>query len=189
MDSFQLRMTKSFLRKQLRITLKKIGALDRKRKSRKIIVRVSKLPAFKKAGSIFTYVALPNEVETHGLIRQALTMKKNVYAPRMNRRSREITFFQIRNFPKDLRKGMFGIPEPRPIASRRGSPQASDLVIVPALGFDRTGRRIGRGGGYFDRFLRKAKRATKIGLAFREQVVKKIPQGSNDVCVDCVITD
>jgi 5-formyltetrahydrofolate cyclo-ligase len=65
-----------------------------------------------------------------------------------------------------------------------------DLVIVPALAFDRAGNRLGRGGGFYDRFLaRPGLGASKIGLAFDEQIVDTIPVGPNDIPVDIVVTD
>lgn len=189
MDSFRLRLTKSLLRSKLRGVLDQIGVDARKRKSRKILRKLTRLAAFQKTRNIFTYVSLSKEVETRSLIQRALSVKKNVFVPRVDQRRKEVTFFQIYNLSRDLRKGSFGIMEPRIVASRKGVPGPSDLVIVPALGFDRMGMRIGRGGGYFDRFLKKVKGATKIGLAFREQIVKKVPRGAEDVRVDRVITD
>lgn len=136
-----------------------------------------------------TYVALSDEVDTRELILKALALRKNVYAPRVLRKRKEIGIFQIRHPLKELRGGTYGIQEPGVANRSQGDPARLDLVIVPGLGFDRRGARLGRGGGYFDRFLLKAKRARKIGLAFREQMVRKIPTGCHDVRVDRVITD
>jgi 5-formyltetrahydrofolate cyclo-ligase len=64
------------------------------------------------------------------------------------------------------------------------------LVVTPALGFDRKGNRLGRGGSYYDRFFTDDKfRASKCGLAFAEQVVDSIPVTSTDVPVDFLVTD
>lgn len=136
-----------------------------------------------------TYVALSDEVDTRELILKALALRKNVYAPRIFKKRKEIGIFQIRHPRKDLRKGTYGIQEPGALSFHQGNPARLDLVIVPGLGFDRRGGRLGRGGGYFDRFLLKTNRARKIGLAFREQMVRKIPIGSHDIRVDRVITD
>ncbi len=64
-----------------------------------------------------------------------------------------------------------------------------DVIVVPGVGFDRAGGRLGRGGGYYDRALRSAPKVPKIGLCFREQLVKKIPMAKRDVRVDKVISD
>ena len=68
-----------------------------------------------------------------------------------------------------------------------GKPEELELVIVPGLGFDREGGRIGRGEGYFDRFLAEAKRAYKIGLAFECQMVERVPCESSDVILDEIL--
>jgi 5-formyltetrahydrofolate cyclo-ligase len=64
-----------------------------------------------------------------------------------------------------------------------------DLIIVPGVAFDRKGGRLGRGAGYYDRLLRKARSVPKIGLCFREQLVRKVPMKKHDMSVDKIITD
>ena len=69
-------------------------------------------------------------------------------------------------------------------------PIAIDLVVVPALAFDTTGNRLGRGGGYYDRFLSRLRRAaTTVGLAFDVQIVDELPVDERDVRVEVVVTD
>jgi 5-formyltetrahydrofolate cyclo-ligase len=64
-----------------------------------------------------------------------------------------------------------------------------DLIIAPGVAFDRRGGRLGRGGGYYDRLLRRAEKVPVIGLCFREQLVKKVPMKPHDVRMNKVITD
>lgn len=97
---------------------------------------------------------------------------------------------EITHCRRDLQgRGLFGLCQPaRPW--RRLPPERMDLVIVPGLAFDRNGHRLGRGGGYFDRFLEKVPaQVPRIGLAFRFQVVARLPRESHDQPVDRVITD
>ena len=147
------------------------------------------MPSFQTSQNIMTYAALPGEVQTGPLIRKMLAMKKNVFLPRIHSARRPMSIFQIYHPSRDLRKGRYGILQPRPLKTRKGNPKNLDLVLVPGVGFDRKGSRLGRGAGYFDRFLKKAKRSKKIALAFREQVLGKIPHGPHDVLMDRVITD
>lgn len=180
---------KYLLRKQLRQGLLKIRGALRREKSQRIMARLLRSTYFKKAKTLLTYVAHPTEVETRTLIQSAFRLHKTVCAPRVDSRTRKIQVYEIKNLRNDLRLGAFGIREPK---KRRGcltDPQALDLIVVPGLGFDRHGGRIGRGGGYFDRFLKKATHAKKVGLAFREQLVKKVPMSRQDVRMDWVITD
>ena len=189
MKSSQLKSAKSLLRRRLRNVLLSLSRQLARRKSLKIMGRLVKAGDFKKAKNIFTYMSLPGEVQTKHLIPIALKLGKRIFAPRIDLVKKEITIFEIRRPSEDLHPGAFGIPEPRVRKDRKGKPSELDLVIVPGLGFDRRGRRLGRGEGYFDRFLKKTGSAKKIGLAFREQIVKKIPSERHDIRVDKVLTD
>ena len=97
---------------------------------------------------------------------------------------------QIRNPDRDLRRsGLLGIPVPgHPL--RRISPDRLDLVVVPGLAFDPSGYRLGRGKGYFDRYLcRIPRRVPRVGLAFQFQVVPQVPVDPHDQSVNVVITE
>jgi 5-formyltetrahydrofolate cyclo-ligase len=189
MNLSRLHRYKSLLRNELRQSLKAIAGIRRRKRSDKIIQRLLTMSIFQNAANILIYVALPTEVETRQLILKTLKLGKRVFVPLLALRHKRIEIYRIKNWKKDLRKGTYGILEPKPRRNRKGRADEMDLVVSPGLGFDRRGARLGRGGGYFDRFLKRAKQAKKIGLAFREQIVKKIPTGPNDIRMDCVITD
>jgi 5-formyltetrahydrofolate cyclo-ligase len=180
---------KDLLRRELRQLLNDIPVAERKRKSAGIVRRLCAKSFFKKARTIMSYVALPTEVQTRTLIRQALRAGKTVYVPCVNVRTRTMRVCPIRNYDEDLRPGAYGIPEPVKRPVRRHEIAVFDLIVVPGLGFDRRGGRLGRGAGYYDRFLKSQKGAFKVGLSFREQVVRKIPMTRQDASVDCVMTD
>ena len=95
---------------------------------------------------------------------------------------------EIRSFDDGLVEGRFGIREPG-----SGSPRPFediDLIVVPALAYDRTGGRLGRGGGFYDRFLaRDDMRAVRCGLGFDEQVTEQLPTHAHDLPVAIVVTD
>ena len=84
--------------------------------------------------------------------------------------------------------GRFGIPEPE-----GGSPVSLselDLMVVPGVGFDLHGHRLGYGRGYYDRVLAgESRRPTLVGLCFEQQVVDRLPRDPHDVCVDLLITE
>ena len=190
MASKIIRSPKSLLRNELRAALKKISPSLRVRKSRKIITRLLRSRYYRQAQNIFTYVATPAEVNTRELIRQALRTGKSISVPKVYLGKHRIEAVRIKHPRQGLRRGAYGILEPgRAERMMQIRPSLLDLVVVPGLGFDRRGRRLGRGAGYFDRFLRRAKRAKKVALAFREQLVEKIPVEQHDVLMDAVITD
>jgi 5-formyltetrahydrofolate cyclo-ligase len=187
MKASRIEVQKTHLRRQLRQRLDRLTKAERQRKSQRILTRLMKTRDYLKAARIFTYIALPKEVQTQEFIQKSLALRKRVFVPAIHPRKKEISIFEIWNTKKDLKKGHFGIPEP--VKKRPGRPEKLDLVIVPGLGFDGKGGRLGRGEGYFDRFLLRTGKARKIGLAFREQVVRKIPVTPHDVPVDRLITD
>ncbi len=182
-----VRNQKKILRLELKKRLAALTPKSRKARSLKIFRKVLKNPFYKKAGSILVYVSFGNEVETGPLIRHALKDGKRIFAAKVRVSDKKIHIYRIQDFKKDLRRGAFGIMEPK--CRQQGKASELDLVLVPGLGFDRKGRRLGRGEGYFDRFLARASRAKKIGLAFRVQLVPRIPALKHDIPVDKIITD
>ena len=187
MSSSQIAALKFLLRIQLRRGLSKLNKKDRVRKSRKIIHAVMGRARFRSARSLLIYAALPEEVRTRELIQKSLALGKRVFVPSVNLKKKLMEIFEIHHGTKDLKKGAYGIWEP--VRRKKERPKDLDLVIVPGLGFDKRGVRLGRGEGYFDRFLKKTKCAVKWGLAFREQIVPRIPKAPHDVVMDDVLTD
>jgi len=152
-------------------------------------VKVLGMTEFQRARNIMAYMPLRHEVDTRAVLVKLLALKKKLFLPAVNREREEIAIFQVKNLTRDLTPGSYGILEPRPGRCVPGRPSDLDLVLVPGLGFDRKGGRLGHGKGYFDKFLRKVKRAKKIGIAFKEQILEKIPLEKHDQRVDRVITD
>ncbi len=182
-------MTKSRLRRLLLGHLRRQTPKARLAKSRAIGRRLKRLPLYRKAKRLLCYVAFDGEVETRPILYQALADGKRVAVPVTDPRRKRIVAVEITDPDRDLRaKGPFGIPQPA--AGRRIRPSELDLILVPGIGFDRKGGRLGRGGGYFDRFLEKApKKIPRVGLAFRFQVVEKLPWEPHDEPVSRVITE
>ena len=132
---------------------------------------------------------MPTEVDTHPMIKKTLAMGKRVLLPQANLENKELEIYEIRE-RKDLQKGLFGIWEPDPDRARLADPREADLVLVPGLLFDKKNNRLGRGLGFYDRFLKRlSRKVIKIGLAFSFQVVESIPAEAHDIPVDLVLTD
>ena len=148
-----------------------------------IILRLRQLREYSEAKNVMFYSSIKNEVETHELIREALT-KRNVFLPKINRENLHVV--RIKRYD-DLAKGKYGILESRK-GEELGDLRQLDVVIVPGIAFDMSGNRIGFGIGYYDRLLKKTS-AVKIALAHDFQVVDKIPAEAHDVPVDVIITE
>ena len=176
-------MGKTALRKRMRETLSGIPAAGLREKSLEIGRRLASSREFAEAGSILAYVSLPGEPETRGIIKKALRLKKAVYAPKVEGDS--VCVCRLHGL-EGLKPGRFGICEP-PGEARCGVHEFG-LVLVPGLAFDPRGRRLGRGGGFYDRLLSEAS-GEFAALAFDEQVVARVPTAPHDVRVDRIFTD
>lgn len=177
---------KAQLRKTLREKLSRLKPEERQVRSQEILRRLFQHPRFLEARILLTYIATASEVETRPILQEAQKGGKRVFAPRVNSDKREFQAIEWRE-EGELQPGPYGILEPPFEPSRLGARGDLDLIVVPGLGFDREGGRLGRGAGYFDPFLAQAKKAYKIGLAFEFQIVDQIPRSSQDVILDEVL--
>ena len=137
------------------------------------------------AQTIVAYYSLADEVDTHGLIDELLAVGKTVYLPRVV--SDEAMLLCRYTGRDSLRKGAFGIMEP--IGSPIPADEQIDVVLVPGMAFDAQGHRLGRGKGYYDRFLSSLNtpRPRLIGVCFDFQKVETVPTALHDVSVDMVV--
>ena len=177
---------KTSLRKALLGKRRNIPFLSRRAKSRRILRKLSREAVFRSAKHVAFYYGIASEVETKPFLKKVLKDKK-IYLPRIGPK-KSLTLCRVRSLSKDLKKGACNIREPKAFCERRPARQM-DIIILPGVAFDKRGGRLGRGGGHYDWLLRRARKVLKIGLCFREQIVKKVPMKAHDVKIDRVITD
>ncbi len=144
---------------------------------------------YKQAEVIMVFLSLPTEVNTGPLVHHAWRDRKRVLAPKVSWEQRRMLPIEIQSLSDDeLTESQFGIREPA-----QGLPfpiENIDLVIVPGLGYDLRGNRIGRGRGFYDHFLSHPEwHGIACGLALAEQVVKQVPVVEKDRKVDMLVTD
>ncbi|MFH1858265.1 MAG: 5-formyltetrahydrofolate cyclo-ligase [Candidatus Omnitrophota bacterium] len=180
-----MRTLKMEIRRSVLERLKKQKPKTRIRKSCEIEKKLFRRKEFREAETVMFYVSLPEEVNTRRMIRHALRLGKRVALPRL--KGGCLVPVVIRDMVKDLAPGRYGILEPkrgkRSIALRR-----IDLVVVPGVAFDARHNRLGRGVGYYDRFLKRLKRRIPvIGLAYQVQRVLALPKSSQDIPVSILI--
>ncbi|HLG23960.1 MAG TPA: 5-formyltetrahydrofolate cyclo-ligase [Candidatus Nanoarchaeia archaeon] len=145
---------------------------------------LKKLGSFKDAKTIMFYVSFGNEVYTHDLIKEYLSVK-SAAVPKIV--EHEIEPSLVIDFDSLAPSGKFGIPEPMELM--KVSYKGIGAVLVPGVAFDKNGHRIGFGFGHYDKFLKKVPHAVKIGLAFDFQVVDLIPKEEHDVAMDFIVTE
>ena|SRR3989338_11509484 len=181
---------KTLVRRLIVSKLQSQSPEDRQKRSLLIQKKVLDLKAFQKSACVFFYVSLTTEVDTIALIEKSWAMGKRVVVPLADLENKELKLYEIANLETDLQKGALGILEPRPDRTKPVDLEEIDLVIVPGIGFDRKNYRMGRGAGFYDRFLSKfGCDVPKIGLAFCFQVVSELPLESHDQKLDLVLTD
>lgn len=181
--------TKEVLRKEILHQLRQQNHTQRARKSRKVMRILTNLAEFQRAGCILFYLAKREEVQTASAIRQAQKLSKKIAVPVVLEREKRMIASFVENIALEVAPGPYGILQPKARFLRQVPLRSIDLVIVPAVAFDRRGHRLGRGLGYYDRFLATLPESTPcVGLAFDFQVVERLPVLSHDIAVNTVIS-
>ena len=156
--------------------------------SLKIMKALKGIDEILRASTLMVYLSFGSEVLTDDLIRWGWGEGKRMVVPFCRPESRELTACRIDGFD-ELEKGHYGIRAPKVGRLRPVSRGEIDVVLVPAVAFDRRGYRVGYGGGYYDRFLPAAPQAAKIGAAFASQIVAEIPVDGHDLPVEVIVTE
>ena len=179
MDKIDLR--KALLANRRKIPLEKWGKINNS-----VVAILMLWPEFLASQTIMAYMAMKDEVSLQCLIEQAWKLGKTVAVPKMT------THFGYMNavaiHPDTAwTVAAFGIKEPLVAVPVR--PDTIDLVLLSGVAFDRTGHRLGMGGGYYDRFLPQAQQAFLIGVTTDSQLVSEIPVQSYDRSVQAIVTE
>ena len=146
--------------------------------------RVIEVPEVRSAACFFIYISHRNEVDTRALIEDLLRRKKAVAVPLVTGEG-VMEAHRIAGI-EDLAPGKFGILAPR---AKRPCPDPLEVVIAPGVAFTARGDRLGRGKGFYDRFLAAHPGSFTIGLGYEFQVVDEVPVDPTDQRMDMVITE
>ena len=157
------------------------------RKSALIAEQFWKLPYIHKARNILFYVSMQEEVDTLTMIEKALFYGKRVALPIVEQNQRKLIPTLISSM-EDVHKKKHGIMEPHLDPEKALALKDLDAVIVPGLAFDKHHNRLGRGAGYYDRFLSTLpKHVTTVGLAFDFQLTESLPTEAHDMRLQQII--
>jgi len=181
-------MEKVELRREMRNRLQAMSPEQRKEKSRKACRNLIETEQYQSASIIMMYLSLPHEVDTTEAILHAWQLGKTGVVPKISWQQRHMIAVEITSLDTGFSVGTWGLRNPV-----TGVPipfDQIDLVVAPALGFDRKGNRLGRGGSFYDRFFaNKDLTAARCGLAFAEQIVDVVPTMEHDEPVEFLVTD
>ena len=182
-------MDKNRIRSQMREALKKLTPEERHTRSLAVCRRLEATSAFRAAQSVMLFFSMKSEVETAALALSAWQSGKSIVVPRVIWQERLIEPVEVNSLETEASPHVPGLRQPK-----SGSPVSLsmiDIVAVPGLAFDLHGYRVGRGKGFYDRFLpQKDLRAVTVALCFDEQVLADfIPAEPHDVPVKIIVTD
>lgn len=181
-------LVKKELRASLKGVLESLPADTLRKKSARAAQRLFLEPEYDRCEVMMIYLSLPHEADTTAIVLNAWRTRKRVLAPQVGWETKQMVPVEIRNLDTDVASSEYGIREPI-----RGAPfpiELIDLVIVPGVGFDLHGNRLGRGRGFYDRFLSRPNfKGTFCGFALEEQVVENLPADPHDVKVHMLVTD
>jgi 5-formyltetrahydrofolate cyclo-ligase len=181
--------SKANLRKQARRRRDSLSPQEITTKSQKITNILLQIIEANRFSVIMLYLDMGSEVCTIPLMRQLLDLGKIVLAPIMEPVSRELSPCRIINHEVDLVLSKYGMLQPDPQRCQVFAPESIDLITVPGIAFDAKGYRIGYGGGYYDRFLRKCPQALWVGLAFEAQLIPDALPEEWDIPVHQIVTE
>ena len=180
-----MRELKSSIRQILRQRKDLMSPENRLAKSERI--RSHLMNQIRDGETVMVYTSKENEVNTANSITSLLERGNPVIVPIIVKDDVSLRLSYLKDHSV-LVPSTFGVPEP--IGNEiPASGDDVDTIIVPMLGFDRTGRRIGYGAGYYDRFLAKNRTLRKIGIAFSCQEFETLPVDEYDIPMDCIITE
>lgn len=174
-------MNKEEIRRQVRARKTMLDATERAEAARRVFDTVASMAAFMMADRVLMYHSLPDELSTHDFLDRMKTVKQ-LFLPRVNGIDLEILPYEKTR----THLGSFRIEEPD--GDDVVDVSDIDLIIVPAVAFDRRGNRVGRGKGYYDRLLCRSKAIT-VGVCYDFQLFDDIEADAHDIPVDFVVVD
>ncbi|CAJ1048703.1 -formyltetrahydrofolate cyclo-ligase [Xyrichtys novacula] len=192
-----LRAAKQALRKEIK---RRVAALSEEEKLRQSLVVSQKLfrhPKYASSQRIAVFLSMHDEVRTEEIIKDVFKWGKSCFIPRYESSSSHMDMLQLRSV-EDMRTlplTSWNIQQPADDDHSREEALSAgglDLILMPGLGFDPSGNRLGRGKGFYDTYLERCIRHPKgkpytIALAFKEQLCQEIPVDANDVLIDEIL--
>ncbi len=188
-------LSRPALRRKLRHARRQLTPAQQRLAARRLYRQLAQHPRFRRAQHIALYLPNDGEIDPHLLLQAAQRRGKATYLPVLNPWPRTRMVFQRIEPGEQLRRNRFGILEPVIRTARQRRVWALDLLLMPLVGFDGKGGRLGMGGGFYDRSLayramrKKSHKPTLLGLAHECQRVDRLSLESWDVALQATVTD
>jgi 5-formyltetrahydrofolate cyclo-ligase len=188
-------LSRAQLRRHLRVQRRALSRHAQRQAAQGLYKQLAQHPLFRRARQIALYLPNDGEIDPRPLLRAAQRRGKATYLPVLSPWPRSKMVFQRIHAGDPLRKNRFGIYEPRRNGKLQRKVWTLDLVLLPLVGFDRHGARLGMGGGFYDRSLayrsmrKNWHKPTLLGLAHECQQVERLATASWDVPLQGTVTD
>jgi 5-formyltetrahydrofolate cyclo-ligase len=155
----------------------------------RIVAAILDLPTYQNADAVLAYASFGTELQTDELLRRVLDDGKALVLPRVERGG--LGLYEVRDLAMDLAPGTWGIREPRPDRCPPADLGGMGFALIPGVAFDRRARRLGYGGGFYDRLLAGGlpEGTPFVSGAFEVQIVDEVPTDPHDAPVDLVVTE
>jgi len=177
---------KALLREELRQRRRTLSPQDQSAAARTVAIHIARIPGWPTARRIALYLASDGEIDTAPLSADCRAAKKQLFLPVIGEKN--LMEFAEWKPGSELATNRYGIPEP-PRSAQRCTAAALDIIVLPLVAWDRTGGRLGMGGGYYDRALAGVNGPLLVGLAHAVQQVPQVPRDEWDIPLDYVVTD
>ncbi|KAJ8247612.1 hypothetical protein GJAV_G00248290 [Gymnothorax javanicus] len=191
-----LRAAKQALRKEIKKRVATLGEEEKLRQSRIITQKVLMHPKYECCQRIAVFLSMSDEVRTENIIEDIFKRGKECFIPRYFTNSSHMDMLQLASVEdiQSLPLTSWNIRQPADEENRVEALASGglELILMPGLGFDKSGNRLGRGKGFYDNYLERCMRHPKgkpytIGLAFKEQICPQVPVDDNDFLIDEVL--
>ena len=177
-------MTREEIRSEVREKRKAVSGIQVAEMSIRICEKILALPEYIRARRVFCYAAMPDEVQTRGILWAIMHSGRELYMP-VARGGGNMDAVRVTE-NTEMKLDARGIETP--VSGESLPPEQLNLALVPGIAFDRSGNRLGFGKGYFDRFLARC-RCPAVGLAYEMQLVGAIETRPHDVPMDRIVTE
>jgi len=178
---------KAEARRRIRKIIRRMTLEERRAKSEAMRTRLRELPELREARVLMGFLPMPDEVDTQLILADLGDAGKRLYVPRTFVREKRMIPVRLSDL-RNLRAGGYDIPEPD--TDESCNVEEIDFIFVPARAYDRRGNRLGRGAGFYDRFMAtEGFHATRCGIAFACQVLDAVPHTTHDLSVEILVTE
>lgn len=176
-------MDKDELRRRMRGMRRALTAREQEEAAQSVLTQIERFAPFQQARTVMAYMAVRGELSLAPVTQAILKSGKTLALPRCEAPGM-MTARRIAAF-SELERGAYGLPEPAESCEILAGDQI-DLILVPGTAFDAQGRRLGQGGGYYDRFLIKT-RALRVGVCHDAALLDCVPAQAHDLNMDYIL--